>query len=77
MISYKDYYGILGVAKEATADEIRKAYRRLAVEYHPDKTKGDTAANEKFKEINEANQVLRDPEKRKKYDRFGSNCDTL
>jgi curved DNA-binding protein len=73
MISDKDYYGILGVAKEATADEIRKAYRRLAVEYHPDKTKGDTAANEKFKEINEANQVLRDPEKRKKYDRFGAD----
>ncbi|MBN1578844.1 MAG: J domain-containing protein [Chitinispirillaceae bacterium] len=73
MINYKDYYSILGVAKEATADEIRKAYRKLAVKYHPDKTKGDTAAGEKFKEINEANQVLADPEKRKKYDRFGAD----
>lgn len=73
MINYKDYYTILGVAKTATAVEIKKAYRKLAVKYHPDKTKGDKAANEKFKEINEANQVLNDPDKRKKYDQFGAD----
>jgi len=71
-MNYKDYYGILGVSKEATPDEIRKSYRKLALRYHPDKTKGDKAANEKFMEINEANQVLSDPEKRKKYDQFGN-----
>jgi curved DNA-binding protein len=70
-MNYKDYYSILGVSKEATPDEIRKSYRKLALRYHPDKTKGDKAANEKFMEINEANQVLSDPEKRKKYDQFG------
>jgi curved DNA-binding protein len=73
MINYKDYYSVLGVAKEATADEIKKAYRKLALRYHPDKTRGDKAANEKFKEINEANQVLSDPEKRKKFDQFGAD----
>jgi curved DNA-binding protein len=72
-MNYKDYYSILGVAKSATADEIRKAYRKLALRYHPDKTKGDKAANEKFMEINEANQVLSDPDKRKKYDEFGAD----
>jgi curved DNA-binding protein len=72
-MNYKDYYSVLGVSKDATADDIRKAYRRLALRYHPDKTKGDKAANEKFLEINEANQVLGDPEKRKKYDRFGED----
>jgi curved DNA-binding protein len=71
-MNYKDYYSILGVSKNATADEIRKAYRKLALRYHPDKTKGDKAANDKFMEINEANQVLSDPEKRKKYDQFGT-----
>jgi curved DNA-binding protein len=73
MMNYKDYYSVLGVAKEATDDEIKKAYRKLAVKYHPDKTRGDKAANEKFMEINEANQVLSDPEKRKKYDQFGAD----
>jgi curved DNA-binding protein len=72
-MNYKDYYGILGLEKKATADEIKRAYRKLAIKYHPDKTRGDKAANEKFMEINEANQVLGDPEKRKKYDAFGAD----
>jgi curved DNA-binding protein len=72
-MNYKDYYNVLGVSKNATADEIRRAYRKLALRYHPDKTKGDKAANEKFMEINEANQVLSDPDKRKKYDQFGAD----
>jgi curved DNA-binding protein len=72
-MTYKDYYKILGVGKTATPAEIKKAYRALANKYHPDKTKGDKAAEEKFKEINEANEVLSDPEKRKKYDQFGAD----
>jgi len=68
----KDYYKILGVSKNATEVEIKKAFRKLAVKYHPDKNKGDKAAEEKFKEINEAYAVLSDPEKRKQYDTFGS-----
>lgn len=72
-MNYKDYYKVLGVSQTATADEIRKAYRKLALRYHPDKTRGDKAANEKFMEINEANQILSDPEKRKKYDQFGND----
>jgi curved DNA-binding protein len=72
-MEYKDYYKILGVAKTATAEEIKKTYRKLAVKYHPDKNQGDTKSEEKFKEINEANDVLGDPEKRKKYDDLGEN----
>jgi len=72
-MNYIDYYKVLGVPQTATADEIKKAYRKLAVRYHPDKTRGDKAAGEKFVEINEANQVLSDPEKRKKYDQFGAD----
>jgi len=72
-MNYKDYYNILGVAKNATQAEIKKAYRKLAVKYHPDKTKGDKTASERFMEINEANQVLSDPEKRTKYDSFGAD----
>lgn len=72
-MEYKDYYKILGVSKNATKDEIKKAYRKLAVKYHPDKAKGNKEAEEKFKEINEANEVLSDDEKRKKYDQFGEN----
>lgn len=67
-----DYYKALGVEKTASADEIKKAFRKLAVTYHPDRNQGDTAAEEKFKEINEAYAVLSDPEKRKQYDTFGS-----
>ena len=70
---YKDYYKDLGVGKTAAPGEIKTAYRTLAKKYHPDKTKGDKAAEEKFKEINEANEVLSDPEKRKKYDQFGAD----
>ncbi|MDY7021113.1 MAG: J domain-containing protein [Cyanobacteriota bacterium] len=68
---YKDYYAILGLSKSASADEIKKAYRRLARKYHPDMNPGDKAAESKFKEISEAYEVLSDPENRKKYDQFG------
>ena len=68
-----DYYEALGVAKDASADDIKKAFRKLAVKYHPDRNQGDAAAEDKFKEINEAYAVLSDPEKRKKYDTFGSS----
>jgi curved DNA-binding protein len=72
-MDYKDYYKILSVAKTAKADEIKKAFRKLAVKYHPDKNPGNKSAEEKFKEINEANEVLSDPEKRKKYDELGAD----
>lgn len=68
----KDYYKTLGVAKSATQDEIKKAYRKLARKHHPDVNPGDKSAEEKFKEINEAYQVLSDADKRSKYDRFGA-----
>lgn len=72
-MDYKDYYKILGVSKSASQEEIKKAFRKLAVKYHPDKNPGDKKAEEKFKEANEANEVLSDPEKRKKYDEMGDN----
>lgn len=72
-MDFKDYYKILGVEKSATTDEIKKAYRKLAMKYHPDRNPDDKAAEEKFKEITEANEVLSDPDKRKKYDTLGSN----
>ncbi len=72
-MEYKDYYKILGVAKSATQDEIKKAFRKLAIKYHPDKNPGDKKAEEKFKEANEANEVLGDAIKRKKYDELGAN----
>lgn len=72
-MDYKDYYNVLGVSKTATADEIKKAYRKLAVKFHPDKNKGNKEAEDKFKEINEANEVLSNAEKRKKYDELGEN----
>lgn len=72
-MEFKDYYKILGVEKNATRDEIKKAYRKLAMKYHPDHNQGNKEAEEKFKQITEANEVLSDPEKRKKYDALGSN----
>lgn len=68
---YKDYYAVLGVGKNATEKEIKAAYRKLARKHHPDLNSGDKGAEEKFKRISEANDVLSDPEKRKKYDQFG------
>ncbi|MBN2124261.1 MAG: DnaJ domain-containing protein, partial [Deltaproteobacteria bacterium] len=68
----KDYYKILGVAKSASPEEIKKAYRKLALKYHPDQNKGDKKAEARFKEISEAYAVLSNPEKRKEYDRFGA-----
>ena len=67
----KDYYEILGVGRGASADEIKKAYRKLTRKYHPDANPGDTEAEKKYKEINEANEVLSDPQKRAQYDQFG------
>lgn len=70
-MSKRDYYEILGVSKNATSDEIKRAYRKLAIKYHPDKHQGDKQAEEKFKEISEAYEVLSDPNKKTTYDQFG------
>ena len=67
----RDYYEVLGVAKTATADEIKKAYRKKAIQYHPDRNPGDKEAEEKFKEAAEAYEVLSNPDKRSRYDQFG------
>ncbi len=72
-MDFKDYYATLGVAKTASDKEIKQAFRKLARKYHPDVNPGDKAAEARFKEINEANEVLGDPEKRKKYDELGAN----
>lgn len=71
-MDYKDYYKILGVNRKASADDIRKVYRKLAMQHHPDKNPGDKKAEDKFKEINEAYQVLSDDQKRARYDQLGS-----
>src|SRR6476659_9420304 len=73
----KDYYGLLGVKKTASADDIRKAFRKLARKYHPDVNPNDKKAEEKFKEISEANDVLSDPKKRKIYDQLGFYSDNI
>ena len=73
----KDYYEILGVKKSASADDVRKAFRKLARKYHPDVNPGDKAAEEKFKTLSEANEVLSDPKKRKIYDQVGFYSDNI
>ncbi len=75
-MDYKDYYQVLGVSRSASADEIRSAYRKLALKYHPDRNPGDKVSEEKFKEMNEAYQVLSDPQKRSRYDQLGSAYST-
>jgi len=72
-MAYIDYYKVLGLNKTASAEDIKKAYRKLARQYHPDLNPKDASAHKKFQEINEANEVLSDPEKRKKYDEYGEN----
>jgi len=72
-MDYKDYYKILGVERNATPEEIKKAFRKLALKYHPDRNKGNKEAEEKFKDLNEANEVLSDPQKRARYDQLGAS----
>src|SRR4029079_12026117 len=73
IMDFIDYYKVLGVEKNASADDIRKAYRKLARQQHPDLNPNDKEAHKKFQQINEANEVLGDPEKRKKYDQYGKD----
>ena len=73
MANKRDFYDILGVAKNASDDEIKKSYRKLAMKFHPDRNPDSKEAEEKFKEVNEAYQVLSDPDTRKRYDRFGDD----
>jgi curved DNA-binding protein len=76
-LEYKDYYSVLGVPRTASPAEVKKAFRKLAREHHPDAKPGDTAAERRFKEINEANEVLSDPAKRRQYDDLGANWDSI
>src|SRR6478609_9245367 len=72
-MEYKDYYQVLGVPRTATQADIKKAFRKLARQHHPDRNAGDKLAEERFKDVNEANEVLSDPAKRKQYDELGAN----
>src|SRR5215471_18475626 len=72
-MDFIDYYNVLGLDKDASQDDIRKAYRKLARKHHPDLNPNDKEAHKKFQQINEANEVLSDPEKRKKYDQYGKD----
>src|SRR3954468_19192247 len=74
-MEYRDYYQILGVPRTASQAEIKKAFRKLARQHHPDRNPGDNSAEKRFKDINEANAVLSDAEKRKQYDTLGANWD--
>ena len=76
-MEYKDYYAVLGVPRTASQADVKKAFRKLARQHHPDAKPGDTAAERRFKEVNEANEVLRDPAKRKQYDDLGANWDAI
>src|SRR6476659_8943233 len=76
-LDYKDYYAVLGVPKTASQADIKKAFRKLARQHHPDAKPGDAAAERTFKEVNEANEVLSDPAKRKQYDDLGANWDQM
>src|SRR5450631_1151076 len=76
-MDYRDYYATLGIKRDASPTEIKRAFRKLARQHHPDLKPGDNAAEAKFKEVNEANEVLSDPEKRSKYDMLGASWEAL